>query len=214
MPLPKGDALVIGFLGGFERWDDANRSVRKLALALREKGIAGLHVETLANRNSHLAVDLVRRALDSNADGWLDSRERNAHTIVAYGQSLGGAAAIQFAREMNVLGIPVALTVQVDSVGVFDSVIPPNVSKAANFYQAHRFSVRGEPQISAADPRRTRIIENTRMDYSHRDSRRGPETWLRRRFGRAHAWMEADPALWARVETLILQCVDSSAAVK
>jgi pimeloyl-ACP methyl ester carboxylesterase len=213
-PLPDSDTLVIGFLGGLERWDDANRSVRKVALALRSKGVAGLHTETFANRNMPSAVDLVRRALDSNLDGLLDARERVAHTIVAYGQSLGGAAAIRFARRMNEMGIPVALTVQVDSVGLDDAIIPPNVSKAANFYQAHRFTVRGQPVIIPANPLRTRIIENTRLDYSDRGSAQKPESWLRRRFGGAHALMEADPVLWARVEFLILKSVDPNAAVK
>jgi hypothetical protein len=209
-PLSEGDTLVIGFLGGWERWDDANRGVRKLALALREKHVAGLFVETLANRNRHLGVDLVRRTLDSDSDGSLDAHERAALKIVAYGQSFGGAAAIKFARDLDALGIPVALTVQVDSVGLGDNVIPPNVAKAANFYQADRFTVRGEPRISAADPRRTAIIENTRFDYSYRDSMHRPETWLRRRFGGAHAWMDADPAVWSRVEALIVGCINGS----
>ena len=213
-PLPEGDTLVIGFLGGLERWDDANRSVRKVALDLRHKRVAGLHTETFANRNMPLAVDLVRKALDSNSDGSLDARERVAHRIVAYGQSLGGAAAIRFARRMDEMGIPVALTVQVDSVGLDDAIIPPNVSKAANFYQAHRFTVRGQSLIIPANPLRTRIIENTRLDYSDPDSAHKPESWLRRQFGGAHALMEADPVLWARVETLILKCVDPNAAVK
>jgi pimeloyl-ACP methyl ester carboxylesterase len=210
-PLPEGAALVIGFLGGWERWDDAHRGVRKLALALREKQIAGLHVETFANRNRHLAVDLVRKALDWDSNGSLDAHERSAHKIIVYGQSFGGAAAIKFARELDTLEIRVALTVQVDSVGVGDNIIPPNVFKAANFYQSHRFTVRGERHITAADPRRTTIVENTRFEYSDRDPAHRPETWLRRRFGGAHARMDADPAVWTRVEALILDCISGSA---
>ena len=42
LPLPKGSTLVIGFLGGWDRWDDPNRGVRKLALKLREEDPAFL----------------------------------------------------------------------------------------------------------------------------------------------------------------------------
>jgi hypothetical protein len=213
-PLPEGDTLVVGFLGGWERWDDSDRGVRKLALRLRAKGIAGLHVETLGNRRRRVAVDLVKKALDADGDGSLDSHERVAHRIIAYGQSFGGAAAVKFARDLDQLGIPVELTVQVDSVGLRDNMIPPNVNKAANLYQSHRFTVRGEDRISAADPQRTEIIENTRFDYSHADPAVQPAGWLRRCFGGAHARMDADPAVWSRVEALILECIGSSAAVE
>ncbi len=36
LPLPKGSTLVMGFLGGWDHWDDPSRGVRKLALKLRE----------------------------------------------------------------------------------------------------------------------------------------------------------------------------------
>jgi hypothetical protein len=214
LPIAKGDTLVVGFLGGWERWDDANRGVRKLALAIRDKRIAGLHVETIGNRQRGLALELVRKALDGDSDGNLDAGEVRAARVILYGQSFGGAAAVKLARELEALGVPVQLTIQVDSVGIDDNVIPSNVGAAANFYQAHRFTVRGEQHIRAADPARTRIIENTRFDYSQRDASHPPSDWFRRRLGGAHAWMDADPAVWARVETLILQSMQYRSAIQ
>ena len=202
--------MVIGFLGGWEPWDNENRGVRKLALALRHKRIPGLHVETLSNHKRGLALDLIRKALDSNRDETLDNRERTSHRIILYGQSFGGAAVVKFARQLEEMGVPVQLTVQVDSVGIGDDTVPANVANAANFYQTHRFTVRGEKEIRAADPARTRVIENTRFDYSERDPRHSPDSWFRRKFGGGHAWMDADPAVWARVEALILQSLGPS----
>ena len=53
-PTPPGSCLVVGFLGGNDRRDDASKGVRRLALELRRE--PGLHAETFENRG-------VRRAL-------------------------------------------------------------------------------------------------------------------------------------------------------
>ena len=36
-PLPSGSTLVVGFLGGYDRWNDEHRSIRQLVLRLRER---------------------------------------------------------------------------------------------------------------------------------------------------------------------------------
>src|ERR1017187_7112284 len=81
--------------------------------------------------------------------------------------SWGGAEAITLARELEKEGIPVLLTVQVDSISRIDHndrVIPANVAQAANFYQMNGL-LHGQSAIRAADPSRTRIIGNFRSDY-------------------------------------------------
>ena len=132
-PLPPGSTLVIGFLGGFEHWNDQHRSVRQLTLNLRNR--PGVYAESISNRHRAVALDLIRRALDTNQDGNLDAEERARARVILFGQSWGGAAAVATARDLDQLGVPVLLTVQVDSVGLHDRVIPQNVLAAANFYQ-------------------------------------------------------------------------------
>src|ERR1044071_4896107 len=70
-PLAADDYLVIGFLGGMEAWNSADQGVRKLALQLRAQNIPGLHVETVEEARRTLAIELVMRAFDRNADGRL-----------------------------------------------------------------------------------------------------------------------------------------------
>src|SRR5678816_2709943 len=115
LPLAPGSTLVIGFLGGWERWDDPDRGVRKLAIELR--GTRGLYAETVSNHQRRLALQLIQAAFDWNRNGHLDPDERAGARIILYGQSLGGAAAVRLARELQGLDIPVLLTVQIDSVG-------------------------------------------------------------------------------------------------
>ena len=205
LPLHDGETLVIGLLGGFEKWNDANRGVRQLALRLRET--PGVRAETLTNRNERLARKLVKRALDRNHNGKLEPEERDAARVVIYGQSLGGAAAIHLARDLKKMLVPVLLTVQLDSVGSGDGVVPSNVKAAANYYQHELMTLWGRSEIKAQDPTRTKIIGNFRQYYPPFEPGPVPESLPRRWFGGGHAKMEADSRLWAEVELLIREAI-------
>ena len=201
-PIEPGKVVAIGFLGAWERWDDPNRSVRKIALGLRSHGIES---ETFANHRLGTAKKAVIAALDRNGNKRIDPDEAAQARVVIYCQSMGGAATLKLARFLESKQIPVLLTVQVDSFGLRDSVVPRNVKVAANYYQSHLFTVRGQKKIRAADPTRTQILGNFEFEYPLWKVHTWPESWPRRIFGGAHARMEADPLLWARIEQLILE---------
>ena len=204
-PLPPSSTLVIGFLGGFERWNDEHRSVRKLALKLRER--PGVFAESISNRNRRVALALIRLAFDANRDGDLEPEERASARIILYGQSLGGAAAIATARDLDEIGIPVLLTVQVDSVGLHDNVVPPNVLAAVNFYQHDPLTIQGRRNIRAADPGKTRILGNFGASYPLRQLSDPDTSWVRRTFGGSHAKMELDPNIWNQVGQSIFDAI-------
>ncbi len=205
VPLPKGSTLVIGFLGGWERWDDPHRGVRKLAIELR--GMPGVYAETLSNHRQSLALAFIEAAFDSNQDGRLDPDERAGARLILYGQSLGGGAAVNLARKLQSLGIPVLLTVQIDSVGRNDGVIPANVAAAANLFQHDGPPIMGRTRIRAEDPSRTHIVANIQYRYWFKNVDMSSATWARKHFGGAHARMEQDPKVWARVGALIRQSI-------
>lgn len=203
-PIGPNDTLVIGFLGGREAWDNEKRSPRKLALKLRSRQAPGLHVETLENRRRPLAVELIKRAFDRNKDEVLDPRELASARIVIYGLSFGGAAVVKLARDLRELDLPVLLTVQIDSVGRDDSVIPPNVRRAANFYQKNGIVISGEGPIRAEDPERTTIVADCRVSYSKRKIDVSHVDWFKKLMRVAHAYISYDPEVWDRVEELIV----------
>ncbi len=204
-PCPPGSTLVIGFLGGFERWNDDHRSVRQLTLKLRKR--PGVYAESISNRHRRVALELIRRALDTNQDGNLDPEERRRARIILFGQSWGGAAALATARELDQLGVPVLLTVQVDSVGLHDQVVSPNVREAANFYQHDPLTFQGRREIRAADPTKTLILGNFRSVYTRRSVDEANASWARRTFGGSHAKMELDPTIWLQVERYIADAI-------
>jgi len=201
--------VVIGLLGGFERWNDPNRGVRKLAVKLRESEPTGSIVaESFANHRRRTATRFLLRSLDTNRDGRLDPSEKAQAKIILYGQSLGGAQVVAMARDLNRRGIPVLLTVQIDSVGLRDAKIPPNVRTAANFYQKEILTFRGQSLIYAAEPAKTRILANVQFHYPILlPSYSRPESWARRTLGGGHAKLEADPILWMQVEQMVRQAI-------
>jgi hypothetical protein len=200
-PIPAGSALVIGFLGGYDGWNDEHRSVRRLVLKLRRQ--PGVYAESISNHRRGVALKFIRRALDTNHDGKLEPSEKQAARIVLFGQSWGGGATILTARELDKLGIPVLLTVQVDSVGVNDKVVPANVRAAVNFYQHDPFTIQGRSEIRAADPAGTTILGNFKESYSSRKIDESNASWRRKLLGRSHTKMELDPEVWSRVEQYI-----------
>jgi hypothetical protein len=204
-PIPKGSTLVIGFLGGFEQWNDDHRSVRKLTLKLRNR--PGVYAESVSNWRRKVALELIRRALDTNQDGKLDAEECTRARVILFGQSWGGAAVLATARDLKKLGVPVMLTVQVDSVGVHDDVVPANVLSAANFYQHDPLTIQGRQEIRAADPTRTRILANLEKSYLLHPMDNTNGEWARRTFGGSHAKMEHDPAVWSQVERYIVDAI-------
>ena len=200
---------MIGFLGGRDAWNDSSKGVRQLALELRAEGLLA---ETFENRRRSVALEVVRDALNRN--GAIDVQEtrpvQNVRLVV-YGQSFGGAAVVKFARELNELGVPIELTVQIDSVGRDDALIPANVRSAANLYQTDGWFLDGEHPIRAEDPEATRILGNWRFDYSEPP---GSEIsldgvpWWKLAFRIPHARMDRDPEVWVRVEELIQGACD------
>ena len=193
--LPEGSTLVFGFLGGFEPWNDDHRGVRKLVLKLRRE--PGLYAASVGNHHRRVALKYIRRAV----------RDRRAARIILFGQSWGGAAVVYTARDLAKLDIPVLLTVQVDSVGTRDGLIPPNVAAAVNFYQHDPFTIQGRREIRAADPSRTRILGNFGATYLFAPNDSPDASWARRKLGGSHAKMELDPETWERVEGYIREAI-------
>jgi hypothetical protein len=197
--------IVIGFVGGFVRHDDPVHSGVQLAARLRQDYPSGVYVNTFENHQGDLAHRQVLQLLDTNHDGALSSEEKLNARVVIYGHSWGASETVTLANQLNRDGVPVLLTIQVDSVaksGEDDSVIPANVAQAINFYQSDGL-LHGRPAIRAADPERTQILGNFRQDYAAKPIRCDAYPWWDRIFMKSHIEIECDPRVWKQVESLI-----------
>ncbi|HXN26106.1 MAG TPA: hypothetical protein VN902_03230 [Candidatus Acidoferrales bacterium] len=202
---PAPQIIVIGFVGGFVHHDDLVHSGVQLAARLRQDYPSGVYVNTFENHQGDQAHRQVLQLLDTNHDGALSSAEKRDARVVIYGHSWGASETVALANQLNRDGVPVLLTIQVDSVaksGEDDSVIPANVSQAVNFYQSDGL-LHGRPAIRAADPERTRILGNFRQDYAAKPIRCDAYPWWDRIFMKSHIEIECDPRVWKQVESLI-----------
>jgi hypothetical protein len=198
-------AIVIGFVGGYVKHDNTIHAEVQLAAHLRQEYPSGVRVEAFENHRGKQALQEVLRLLDADHDGSLSPDEKQQARIILYGHSWGASQSVQLARMLGQRGIPVLLTIQVDSVakhGQNDAVIPTNVAQAVNFYQPQGF-IHGRKLIQAADPSKTRIMGNFRFDYREHPINCVHYPWWDRYLARPHTEIECDPSVWDQVESYI-----------
>lgn len=204
--------IVIGFVGGFVSHNDPHHGPVQLARRIRSNVPANTYVRVFENRHRKQAYNTVIALLDANHDGMLSPEEKSAAHLVLFGHSWGASAAVLLARDLRARGVPVLLTIQVDSVAKFwqnDSVVPDNVYEAINFFQTQGF-IHGRRQIAAADPAKTEILGNFLMDYKTNPIPCPEASWWYRHLAPGHMQSECDPHLWSRIETLVTQRVTPS----
>jgi hypothetical protein len=83
--------------------------------------------------------------------------EQDHGPIILVGHSLGANEQIKVARNLNEVGIPVALLITIDAVS--QTIVPPNVQHALNIYKPGFVPMFSGLKLKAVDPRRT-YIEN------------------------------------------------------
>ena len=206
--------ILVGFAGGFVRHDNLHHGPVQLAHLMQPILPKDAAIQVFENRHRKAAYNTILRLLDSNHDGVLSPEEKSRAHIILFGHSWGASAVVLLSRELNRAGIPVLLTVQVDSVAKpwqDDRVIPKNVAAAANFYQPHGL-IHGRPQITAANDSKTQILGNYRFDYQKAPVQCQGTSWFERTFTPSHMQSQCDPRLWNQVEDLVLQRMQPPAA--
>jgi hypothetical protein len=205
-PNPSGKLIVIGFLGGKVSAGNLVHREAQLIHSLQQSHPLAIHAAAFANRDGDAALKTILELLDHDKDGQLSDREKSAARIVIFGHSWGASETVTLADRLNKLEIPVLLTIQVDSVrkqGQNDAMIPPNVREAANFYQSEGL-LRGRSTIVADDPAKTRILGNHELSYRENSVSCAGFPWYARAFMKRHIEIENDPALWDKIQTMIL----------
>jgi hypothetical protein len=199
------NTIIIGFVGGFVKHDDLKHPEVQFAAYLRDHYASAIYAEVFSNHSGGNALRQVERLLDTDRDGTLSATEKQQARIIIYGHSWGASETVAFARQLAQQGIPVLLTIQLDSIakpGQKDSTIPPNVASAVNFYQSQGF-LHGRSQILAADPARTKIIGNFEMNYRNHPIKCDNYPWIARTFNKPHHEIENDPRIWDQLASLI-----------
>jgi hypothetical protein len=197
--------IVIGFVGGFARHDDEGHPEVQFAEYLQYRYRPDIHAEVFGNHDGRKALHAVLRLLDGDGNDNPSPAEKAQAKIILYGHSWGATETVVFARELAKQGIPVLLTIQVDSIakpGRDDSRIPSNVANAINFYQS-RGPLHGQIEIVATDPAQTTILGNLQMTYEGRRINCDNYPWYARTLNKPHHEIENDPRVWDLAASLI-----------
>jgi hypothetical protein len=205
LPATAGQLIVIGFMGGNVSADNLVHREALVARELQQRFPLGLHAAVFANSDWKDALRTVLQLLDASGKGRPSENEKDAARIVIYGHSWGASETVTLARRLDQLGIPVLLTIQVDSVEKLnenDGSIPPNVREAVNFYQSEGL-LHGRSSIAAMDPKQTTILGNYESSYRGHPVSCAGYPWFARAFMKPHIEIENDPLVWSRVEALI-----------
>jgi hypothetical protein len=201
---PDHPAIVIGFLGGFVKRDDMKHPEVVFATYLRSRYGPAVTAEVFGNHDAKQALDFILENVNPAKPSSPAPGKPNPK-IILYGHSWGASQVVEFARELERHGIPVALTIQVDSVrkmGQNDRTVSANVAKAVNFYQRKGLTP-GRPLIIPEDAERTKILGNFRMTYKDPEIRCDNYRWLSRIFNKPHHLIENDPHVWDQIVSLI-----------
>jgi hypothetical protein len=112
---------------------------------------------------------------------------QNAPKVVLVGHSMGGWAMMSVARRLSSRGIPVELTIQIDSVGFTDYKLPRNVKCAANFHARDPLMPLTTKRLRMEDPNHTKLLANVTV------------------VGAGHESVTRDP----RIRELVMQTIES-----
>lgn len=208
LPVKPGETLVLGIVGGWERWDNPGRCIRRTAIEIKRQQRPGVHVETVENHKLDLGEQLIRRAFDFDRDGSPSREEAAQAKVILFGQSLGGRATLWLARTLNGWGVPVRLAFVVDAYGKDSYLAPPNVREVANIYQQDHLLIKGAPLIQAEDPARTRVLFNRRVTYKNRRLPMPEHTRMEQLAMDEHAMVEYDSEIWDEVVRRITSAID------
>lgn len=194
--------VVLGFVGGFVKRDDDRHPEVQIVRRLSDEKLPAFHAAVFENKETTAARRQIIRWLDTNGDGQLSAQEKQDARIILFGHSWGGSAVIRLAEDLERRGIPVRLTIQVDSVNKgwgHGCIIPANVVEATDFYQT-RGVLHGCRAIRAEDSKRTRITGNYEYEYTEQPVGCRSYSWFNRHVFMTHNAIGCDARVWSRVE--------------
>ena len=197
--------IVVGFLGGFVRHDEPHHPEVQLIQSLRREYPNAVYIGLFENRKVVAAYNTILKLLGTKEDDVLSDDKKRRARIVLFGHSWGASAVVSLSRKLERAGIPVTLTIQIDSVAKpfqNDWLIPANVHEAVNFYQTHGL-IQGRRKILAADPAETTILGNFLWEYKGEPAECHGFSWRGRLLSKGHTRIECDHEVWLQVRALL-----------
>ncbi len=172
---PDCKIIYAGFVGAMETSNHKHSGVVQIRDTLRGADFPDVCADSFMPISWTSGRDWILTHFPSHAGVLTDSELERAPRIILVGHSTGGWAMLSVARDLRDKGIPVELTVQIDSVGFTDYTIPKNVSTGAIFHAWDALMFMTTKHIHMEDPSQTKLIADVLVkDASHLSITRDP----------------------------------------
>jgi hypothetical protein len=159
--------IVVGYVGGLDVPNNPYSGIVQVRERLEKLKREGLCVETFSAYTWWRGYNWLMKRWNTGRATAAEGGGLERPRIIVYGHSLGGWATIELSRKLAARNIPVELTVQVDSVGLTDASVPPNVKQAVNYYRRAILPPYGRRKIRAQDSDATEILGNFRVAHTN-----------------------------------------------
>ena len=177
--------LYAGFVGAMESSNRKGSGVVQIRDVLRGSAYPDVCSESFIPLSWESCRNWILRQFPAHSAPFTQAELEEAPRIILLGHSTGGWAMLKVARDLRDKGIPVELTVQLDSVGITDYTVPSNVKMSAIFHARDLLMLLTTKNIRMEDPQRTKLVANVLVKNA------------------SHLSITCDP----RVKTLVLSAV-------
>jgi hypothetical protein len=173
--VPSCTIIYAGFVGAMETSGHKSSGVVQLRNILRGPGYSDVCAESFLPVAWKSCRDWILSRFSRRRVPLTEAENTESPHIILVGHSTGGWAMIKVARELRDKGIPVELTVQLDSVGFTDRTVPNNVKYSAIFHARDMLMFLTTKNIRLEDPLHTKLIANVVVrNASHLSITRDP----------------------------------------
>jgi hypothetical protein len=167
--------VFAGFVGAMETSNHKHSGVVQIRDILRGPGYGDVCAASFVPISWTSGRDWILTHFASHPGPLTESEILHSPRVILVGHSTGGWATLSVARDLRDKGIPVELTVQVDSVGVTDYTVPRNVRTCAIFHARDILMFMTTKKVRMEDPFHTKLLANIVVENaSHLSITRDP----------------------------------------
>lgn len=162
--------VYLGVVGALETANNSRSGVVQIREMLNQPAHGDVCAKTFSPYSWRSGLHYVLKHFPSHSGVLTQNELDHAPKIILVGHSMGGWAVILMARNLKSKGIPVELSIQVDSVGITDKTVPSNVKTAAIFHARDILVFITTKEIRAEEPRKTRLAANVLVRHAGHES--------------------------------------------
>lgn len=152
--------VYLGVVGALETANNGSSGLVQIRETLSQPAYQDVCAKTFSPYVWRSGLQYVLKHFPSHVGVLTEEELERSPKVILVGHSMGGWAIISVARQLKSKGIPVELSIQVDSVGITDQTVPKNVKAAAIFHARDILMFMTTKKIKAEEPSQTKLVGN------------------------------------------------------